>query len=77
MVGEGSPEGRGQGCNEALGAQYGTHPEEGLLERIGTDVEDIEGEEDIDKIEGKGCSELRKGDEDEITPTGLFYSHLC
>jgi hypothetical protein len=40
-------------------------------------VEDIEGKEDIDKIEGEGCSELRKGDEDEITLTGLFYSHLC
>jgi hypothetical protein len=40
-------------------------------------VEDIEGEEDIDKIEGEGCSELREGDEDQVSMTCLFYSHLC
>ena len=64
MVCERSPEGRGEGCYDPGGAENGTHPEEGLLERIRADMEDIEGKEDIDKIEGEGSSELGERDED-------------
>jgi hypothetical protein len=72
MVGERSPEsGCGSG-NETLGAQYGACPEKGLLKGVGTDVKNVEGQEDTHKIEGEGCSELREGDKDQIAMTGLF-----
>jgi hypothetical protein len=76
MVCQRSPKGRGEGCNNTGGAENGTHPEKGLLERIRADMEDIEGEKDIDKIEGEGSSELREGDEDQISMTGLLNNHL-
>jgi hypothetical protein len=77
MVCKRSPKGRGEGCDNTGGAENGTHPEEGLLERIRADIEDIEGEEDIDKIEGEGSSELGEGDEDQISMTDLLNNHLC
>jgi hypothetical protein len=40
-------------------------------------MEDIEGEEDIDKIEGEGSSKLGEGDEDQISMIGLLSNHLC
>jgi hypothetical protein len=40
-------------------------------------MEDIEGKEDIDKIEGEGSSELGERDEDQISMTALLSNHLC
>ena len=77
MVCKRSPKGRGEGCYDPGGAENGTHPEEGLLIRIRADMEDIEGEEDIDKIEGEGSSKLGERDEDQIAMIGLLSNHLC
>jgi hypothetical protein len=76
MVREGSPKGRSQGCDDTGGAENGTDPEEGLLERIRADMEDIEGKEDIDKIEGESSSKLGERDEDQISMTALLKNHL-
>jgi hypothetical protein len=60
VVGKRSPEGRGEGWDETRGAYYGADLEESLLEGIRADIENIEGQEDINEIEGEGSSELLK-----------------
>jgi hypothetical protein len=53
-VSEGSPEGRGESGDETRGAYDGADPEKGFRERIRADIENIEGQKDINEIEGKG-----------------------
>jgi hypothetical protein len=76
-VSQGTPEGRCNGCDDTRGTQYGADPEKGFFERIRADIEDIERQKDIEKIERRGCSELGEGDEDQIPTTGLLSDHLC
>src|SRR5512136_1620397 len=77
VVRHGTPEDGRDGCDDTRGTQYGTNPEKGFFERIGADIEDVEGQEDIDEIERGGCSKLGERDEDQVPPTGLLRDHLC
>ena len=77
VVSHGTPEGRRDGCDHTRGTQDGADPEKGFFERIGTDIEDIERQKDVEEIERGGCSELRKRDEDQVPTTGLLSNHLC
>jgi hypothetical protein len=71
VVSQGTPKGRRDGCDDTRGTQYGADPEKSFFERIRTDIEDIERQKDIEEIERGSCSELGKGDEDQISMTGL------
>jgi len=64
VVSQGTPEGRRDGCDDTRGTQYGADPEKSFFKRIGTDIEDIERQKDIEEIERGGCSELGERDED-------------
>jgi hypothetical protein len=77
VVSQGTPEGGRDGCDDTRGTQYGADPEKGFFERIGTDIEDIKRQKDVEEIERGGCPELGKRDEDQVPTTGLLSDHLC
>lgn len=62
-VGQGTPVGRRDGCDDTRGTQDGADPEKGFFERVRSDIENIERQKDVEEIERGSCSELGEGDE--------------